>query len=219
MKFPYPFRRTRVKICGFTRPDDALTAIRLGADAIGLVFYPQSPRNLDIETARRIVSALPPFATVVGLFVDEDEIVVREVLEQVRIDLIQFHGEETPDYCGCFGKPYIKAVRMRSGMDLATVVNAYPDAAGFLLDAWHADAKGGTGHRFDWELIPKELRQSVVLAGGLAPDNVGEALRTVRPYAVDVSSGVESGKGIKDAGKMAAFLKQVHEYDHTAHID
>jgi phosphoribosylanthranilate isomerase len=219
VKFPYPFRRTRVKICGFTRPDDAVTAIRLGADAVGLVFYQPSPRNLDVETARSIVSVLPPFATVVGLFVDEDEMVVRKILDRVRIDLIQFHGEESPDYCRRFGKPYIKAVRMRSETDLATVVRAYSDAAGFLLDAWHPNAMGGTGHRFDWELIPKELRQAVVLAGGLAPDNVGEALRAVRPYAVDVSSGVEAGKGIKDAGKMAAFLKQVHEYDHRADID
>ncbi|MGX2040326.1 phosphoribosylanthranilate isomerase [Methylocaldum sp. MU1018] len=219
MKFPYPFRRTRVKICGFTRPDDALTAVRLGADAVGLVFYPPSPRNLDIETAQKIVSTLPPFATVVGLFVDEDETVVRGILERVRIDLIQFHGEEGPGYCGRFGKPYVKAVRMRPGTDLAGIVNAYPDAAGFLLDAWHAETKGGTGHRFDWEWIPEELRQSVTLAGGLAPDNVGEALRAVRPYAVDVSSGVEAGKGVKDADKMAAFLKQVHEYDHRAHID
>jgi len=219
VKFPYPFRRTRVKICGFTHPDDALTAVRLGADAIGLVFYPPSPRHLDIDTARKIVSALPPFATAVGLFVDEDEVVVREILEKVRIDLIQFHGEESPDYCRRFGKPYIKAVRMRSETDLATVVDTYSDAAGFLLDAWHPDAKGGTGHCFDWDLIPKECRQSVILAGGLTSDNVGEALRTVGPYAVDVSSGVEAGKGIKDAGKMAAFLKQVHEYDHRANID
>jgi phosphoribosylanthranilate isomerase len=219
VKFPYPFRRTRVKICGFTRPDDALIAVQLGADAVGLVFYPPSPRNLDVETAQSIVSALPPFATVVGLFVDEDEVVVREILQQVRIDLIQFHGDESPDYCRRFGKPYIKAVRMRSETDLTTIVDTYPDAAGFLLDAWHSDAKGGTGHRFDWDLIPKELRRSVILAGGLAPDNVVEALRTVQPYAVDVSSGVEAGKGIKDADKMAAFLEQVHEYDHRVHID
>lgn len=219
MKFPYPFRRTRVKICGLTRPDDAAIAVQLGADAIGLVFYPPSPRTLDIETARNIVSALPAFATVVGLFVDEDESVVRKILEQVRIDLIQFHGEEAPDYCRRFGKPYIKAVRMRSETDLASVVRAHPDAAGFLLDAWHPDAKGGVGHCFDWNLVPEEFRQSVILAGGLTHENVGEALRTVGPYAVDVSSGVEEGKGIKDAGKMAAFLAQVHEYDHRAHID
>lgn len=219
MKIPYPFRRTRVKICGFTRPDDAALAVRLGADAVGLVFYPPSPRNLDVETARKIVSALPPFATVVGLFVDEDESVVRTILEQVRIDLIQFHGEENPDYCRRFGKPYVKAVRMRSETDLARVVDAYPDAAGFLLDAWHPEAKGGTGHRFDWELIPRELRQTVISAGGLTPRNVEDALRAVRPYAVDVSSGVEAGKGIKDADKMAAFLEQVHAYDRRAHID
>ncbi len=219
MKIPYPFRRTRVKICGFTRPDDAALAVRLGADAVGLVFYPPSPRNLDVETARKIVSALPPFATVVGLFVDEDENVVRTILEQVRIDLIQFHGEENPDYCRRFGKPYIKAVRMRSETDLARVVDAHPDAAGFLLDAWRPEAKGGTGHRFDWELIPRELRQTVILAGGLTPHNVEDALRAVRPYAVDVSSGVEAGKGIKDADKMAAFLELVHAYDRRAHID
>jgi phosphoribosylanthranilate isomerase len=219
VKIPYPFRRTRVKICGFTRPDDAALAVRLGADAVGLVFYAPSPRNLDVETARTIVAALPPFATVVGLFVDEDESVVRTILERVRIDLIQFHGEESPDYCRRFGKPYIKAIRMRSETDLARIVDAYPDAAGFLLDAWHPETKGGTGHCFDWELIPRELRQTVILAGGLTPRNVEDALRAVRPYAVDVSSGVEVGKGIKDADKMAAFLEQVHAYDRRAHID
>lgn len=216
-KIPYPFRRTRVKICGFTRPEDAQAAVRLGADAIGLVFYPPSPRHVEIDQARAIVAALPPFVTVVGLFVDEEPAQVRRVLEQVRIDLLQFHGDEEPDYCGGFGKPYIKALRMTPGLELATAMGAYDDASGFLLDAWHPDAKGGTGSRFDWKLIPTELAGSLILAGGLAPGNVAEAMQTARPYALDVSSGVEAEKGIKDADKMAAFLLEVHKIDYQHH--
>jgi phosphoribosylanthranilate isomerase len=219
VKLPYPFRRTRVKICGFTRPDDALAAVRLGADAVGLVFYPQSPRNVDIDEARTIVSVLPPFATVVGLFVDESEDRVRRVLDRVRIDLIQFHGDEAPDYCAAFGKPYIKAIRMRPGLELAAEMSRHAGAAGFLLDAWHPEAKGGTGSRFDWNSIPKDCAASVILAGGLEPDSVREALRAVRPYALDVSSGVEAAKGIKDAGRMAAFLKEVQAFDYREQVD
>jgi phosphoribosylanthranilate isomerase len=219
VKIPYLFRRTRVKICGFTRPDDVLAALRLGADAIGLVFYPPSPRHVDIERARAIMAVLPPFATVVGLFVDEDEARVRQVLERVRIDVIQFHGDEDPGYCESFGKPYIKAVRMRPELELTTVMGAHGGASGFLLDAWHPEAKGGTGSRFDWTLIPEEFADSLILAGGLEPGNVAEALRAARPYALDVSSGVEAEKGIKDAGKMAAFLKEVHKFDYSQQAD
>jgi phosphoribosylanthranilate isomerase len=218
-KIPCLFRRTRVKICGFTRPEDAQTAVRLGADAVGLVFYPPSPRNVRIEQAREIVAALPPFVTVVGLFVDEPEAGVRQVLEQVRIDLLQFHGDEAPEYCGRFLKPYIKAVRMQPGLDLMGTIGAYRDASGFLLDAWHPDAKGGTGSRFDWRLIPEDLAGSLILAGGLSPGNVAEALGVARPYALDVSSGVEAAKGIKDAGKMAAFIQAVHQFDHRHYAD
>lgn len=219
MKIPYLNRRTRVKICGFTRPADAVAAVRMGADAIGLVFYPPSPRHVSVETAQAIVTALPPFVSVVGLFVDEDPETVRGVLEQVRIDLLQFHGEEAPAYCASFGKPYIKALRMKPGMDLAAAMTAHGQASGFLLDAWHPDAMGGTGSRFDWRLIPPEFADSLILAGGLEPGNVAEALRTVRPYALDVSSGVEAAKGIKDAAKMAAFLTEVQRFDDQHHVE
>jgi phosphoribosylanthranilate isomerase len=219
VKIPYLSHRTRVKICGFTRPEDAVTAVRLGADAVGLVFYPPSPRHVSLEAALAVTAALPPFVTVVGLFVDEDIATVREVLARVRIDLIQFHGDEESAYCAGFGKPYIKALRMRPDLDIAAAMAAHENASGFLLDAWDPDAKGGTGHRFDWARIPKEMAGSLILAGGLEPGNVGDALRAARPYAVDVSSGVEMGKGIKDAGKMAAFLKAVQLFDHSHHAD
>jgi len=218
-KIPYPFRRTRVKICGFTQPSDARNAVRLGADAIGLVFYPPSPRHVEIEQAQAIVAGLPPFVTVVGLFVDEDAARVREVLQRVRIDLLQFHGDEDAGDCGSFGKPYIKAIRMRPDLDLSAAMSAHPQASGFLLDAWHPDAKGGTGDRFDWSRIPAELADTLILAGGLEPGNVAEALSAVRPYALDVSSGVEAGKGIKDAVKMAAFLTAVHQFDNQHYAD
>lgn len=207
--------RTRVKICGLTRSGDAVAAAALGADAIGLVFYPPSPRNVDTEQARAIVAALPPFLTVVGLFVDETEARIRDVLAQVRIDLIQFHGDETPEHCESFGKPFIKAIRMRPGTDLTQVASKYRGASGLLLDADDPQAKGGTGARFDWSMVAPDCSLPVILAGGLKPENVGEALRRVRPYAVDVSSGVEAAKGIKDIGKMAAFLKEVYQFDHA----
>lgn len=207
--------RTRVKICGFTRPEDALAAANLGADAIGLVFYPPSPRNVDIEQARAIVEALPPFVTVVGLFVDEATEKVKEIARRVRIDLMQFHGDENPDYCAAFGKPHIKAIRMRPGTDLMKVASYYRSASGLLVDAYDPQAKGGTGLRFDWAMIPSECPLPVILAGGLKPENAGQALRQVRPYALDVSSGVEVAKGVKDVQKMAAFLKEVYEFDYA----
>jgi phosphoribosylanthranilate isomerase len=207
--------RTRVKICGLTRVEDALAAARLGADAIGLVFYPQSPRNVDMEQAQAIVAALPPFLTVVGLFVDEAEARIEEVLGQVRIDLLQFHGEESPEFCTSFGKPFIKAIRMRPGTDLIHAAGVYRKASGLLLDADDPRAKGGTGTCFDWAMIAPDRPLPVILAGGLRPENVGAALRRVRPYAVDVSSGVEAAKGVKDIQKMAAFVKEVHEFDHA----
>lgn len=205
--------RTRVKICGFTRVEDAVFAARTGVDALGLVFYPPSPRNVGIEQAANIVKALPAFISVVGLFVDEHEQRVREVLDAVPIDLIQFHGGEEAAYCRLFKRPYVKAVQMRDSTDIQTLADEYHDASGLLLDAYHPDAKGGTGQRFNWGLIPKECSQPIILAGGLKPENVRQAVETVRPYAVDVSSGVESCKGIKDTEKMTVFVNEVYEGD------
>ena len=205
--------RTRVKICGFTRIEDAVSAARLGVDAIGLVFYPPSPRNVDIEQAVKIVNALPAFVSVVALFVDALEIQIREVLDRVSIDCLQFHGDEPPEACRLYNKRYIKAVRMRDGIDISSLALHYFDAAGLLLDAYHPGAKGGTGSRFDWALIPGQCALPIVLAGGLDQNNARQAVQAVRPYALDVSSGVETGKGIKDALKMAAFIREVNEGD------
>ena len=205
--------RTRVKICGFTRIEDAVYAAHNGVDAIGLVFYPASPRHVEIEQAIRIVNALPAFTSVVALFVDEQEAKIREVLAQVPIDCIQFHGDETAEACRIYGKRYIKAISMREGIDIPALAHYYHDAAGLLLDAFHPDAKGGTGSQFNWSLIPNQLDLPIILAGGLDETNAKLAVQTVRPYALDVSSGVETKKGIKDSLKMATFIKQVNEGD------
>lgn len=205
--------RTRVKICGFTRVQDAVIAASMGVDALGLVFYPPSPRNVEIEQAADIVKALPPFTSVVALFVDENEQRVRQVLDSVPIDLIQFHGDEAADYCRLFNRPYVKAIQMRDKVDLQDLAHQYHDASGFLLDAYHPDAKGGTGLCFNWDLIPATCSKPIILAGGLEPKNVKQAVETVKPYAVDVSSGVEAGKGIKDAEKMTVFVNEVYEGD------
>lgn len=206
-------QRTRVKVCGITRPDDALSAVALGADAIGLVFYARSPRAVDAATAARIVGALPPFVTSVGLFVDAAMDEVRAVLERVPLGLLQFHGDESPAYCAGFGRPYMKAVRVRPDTDLRALAADYDAAAGLLLDAYRAGVPGGTGECFDWGLIPAALAKPVILAGGLTPENIADAVRRVRPYAVDVSSGVEADKGIKDVAKMAAFMRGVESAD------
>lgn len=205
--------RTRVKICGFTRVEDAVCAARLGVDAIGLVFYPPSPRNVDIDQAVKIVNALPAFVSVVALFVDEQELRIREVLNQVPIDCLQFHGDEPAEACRLYGKRYMKAVRMQDGIDIPDLTAQYHDAAGLLLDAYHPGAKGGTGSRFDWNRIPDYCALPVVLAGGLDESNAKQAVQAVRPYALDVSSGVEAEKGVKDALKMAAFIREVNEGD------
>jgi phosphoribosylanthranilate isomerase len=207
--------RTRVKICGLTRGADARAAAELGADAIGLVFYAPSPRAVEIEQARRLAGCLPPFVTSVGLFVDADPAQVRGVLGRVPLDLLQFHGDEPPDYCAAFGRPWIKAIRVRPEIDLHALAARYADAAGLLLDTYDPSAPGGTGRRFDWDLIPRDLDKPVILAGGLDADNVAEAVRRVRPYGVDVSGGVEAAKGIKDRAKMAAFLKGVKDGDES----
>ena len=212
--------RTRVKICGITRVEDARACADLGADAIGLVFYPPSPRCLGIDQARALRDALPAFVQSVALFVNPSEAEVRRVLEGVRPAMLQFHGEESAAFCQGFGLPYLKAIRVRSdavspgdgGGALLEYAQSFLGAAGWLFDS-HVEEYGGVGARFDWALLPKALARPLVLSGGLAPDNVGEAVRRVRPWAVDVSSGVESAKGIKDAAKIAAFITEVRNAD------
>ncbi len=203
---------TRIKICGITRPEDALAAAS-GADAIGLVFYERSPRHVGIAQAAKLAAALPPFVTTVGLFVNADAAFVREALAAVPLDLLQFHGDETPEYCAQFGHPYIKAIRVRAGVDLLQCAADFRGARGLLLDAHVEGTPGGTGATFDWTLIPKRLPLPVILSGGLDAENVAAAIRQVRPYAVDVSSGVEAAKGIKDAAKIAAFINEVKQAD------
>lgn len=202
--------RTRVKICGITRVEDAVNATRVGADAIGMVFYPFSPRAVDIERAREIVAVLPPFVSVVGLFVDPSPKEVASVLHKVQLDLLQFHGKEQPEECSAYGKPYIKAIHMREGVDLRKEWERYASARGLLLDTYKDDTPGGTGQKFDWSVIPKELSKKIILAGGLTPENVWKAISTVTPFAVDVSSGVELEKGVKDLEKMIAFMRGVN---------
>jgi len=200
---------TRVKICGITRVEDGLACAQLGADAIGLVFYAPSPRHVSVEQARAIMAVLPPFITTVGLFVDADSTEVSAVLRQLPLDLLQFHGSESPDYCQGFSRPYLKAVRVKPGLDLVQYAAQYERAKGLLLDAHVEGIAGGTGQAFDWNLIPARLPLPIVLSGGLHPANVTEAIKRVQPAAVDISSGVESTKGIKDAAKIAAFMQGV----------
>ncbi|WP_428624875.1 phosphoribosylanthranilate isomerase [Sedimenticola sp.] len=201
--------RTRVKICGITRTEDALAAVRLGADAIGLVFYAPSPRAVTVAQAAKIIRSLPPFVTTVGLFVNAsaDELVA--VLEAVPLDLLQFHGDESPEACARYGRPYIKAVRMRPDVDLLDLENLYSSASALLLDSYQKGKPGGTGNTFDWVRIPEAMRSRIILAGGLSADNVESAIRQVGPYAVDVSGGVEQNKGIKDEAKIRAFMRGV----------
>ena len=204
---------TRVKICGITRLEDAIAAAHSGADAIGLVFYQQSPRLVSIELAAQLAAALPPFVSVVGLFVNADTSFVRDVLVRVPLDLLQFHGDETPEFCGQFGKPYLKAIRVKKGMDLLQCASRFHAAKGLLLDAHVDGVPGGTGTAFDWTLVPGKLSLPVILSGGLDAENVANAIKQVQPYAVDVSSGVEAAKGIKDAAKIARFMQEVKRTD------
>ena len=208
--------RTRIKICGITRATDAQAAVQAGADAIGLVFYPPSPRFLQLDQARALRDAVPPFVSTVALFVNAPAAQVCEVLERVRPSMLQFHGEETPAFCAQFDAPWIKACRVRSGVssgvNLLEYLRPFSGAAGWLLDS-HVEEYGGVGERFDWSLVPAGLGRPLVLSGGLTIANVGEAVRRVRPWAVDVSSGVESAKGIKDAAMIAAFIAEVRNAD------
>lgn len=201
--------RARIKVCGLTRVEDVAVAVEQGADAIGLVFYPPSPRNASIELAAELASAVPAFVDTVALFVDPDKALVEEVIESVRPDLLQFHGSESNAFCAGFQRDFIKAIRVESAEALAQQANAFPDARGLLLDSHSAQAPGGTGEVFDWELIPATLRSRIILAGGLTPDSVGVAIEQIRPYAVDVSSGVESARGVKDPAAIIAFIEAV----------
>jgi phosphoribosylanthranilate isomerase len=204
--------RTRIKICGLTRAEDVDAAVHAGADAIGFVFYPPSPRLLNADQAAALAVIVPPFVSRVGLFVNESENTVRKVLAGVDLDLLQFHGEEDEAYCRSFGRPYIKAARVRAELDLVKFAANYPSAAGLLLDAF-VDGYGGEGKSFDWSVIPEKMPLPVILSGGLNAGNVAEAVQRVRPWAIDVSSGVESSKGIKDAAKIAAFVAAVNRAD------
>ncbi|MEQ1598113.1 MAG: phosphoribosylanthranilate isomerase [Methylotenera sp.] len=206
-------QRTRVKICGITRVEDAISAVHAGADAIGLVFYAQSPRFVTIEQAQKIVAAIPPFISVVGLFVNAPQAEIEIVLSQVKLDILQFHGDESPQDCNqvCeqIKMPYYKAIRVKAGTNLVQYATEFECAKALLLDAHSESAFGGTGQTFDWNLIPKSLTKPVILAGGLTAENVASAIQQVLPYAVDVSGGVELTKGIKDAAKIAAFMQGV----------
>jgi len=201
--------RTRVKICGITRLEDALAAADAGADAIGFVFEDKSPRYIAPDRARVITQALPPFLTVVGLFVDAPAERIRQVLTVVPLDLLQFHGHEKPEDCQMYGRPYLKAVHMRDDEDAGRTARAYADATGLVFDTYSPEMAGGSGRSFDWSRLPRGLGRRLILAGGLTPDNVAQAIAQVRPFAVDVSSGVERSKGIKDAAKIAAFVRNV----------
>ena len=206
--------RTRIKICGLTREEDVDAAVAAGVNAIGFVFYPQSPRYITPQRAAALAQRIPPFVDIVGLFVNESPEVVREICAAVPINLLQFHGDEDAGYCRQFARPYLRAARVRPGLDLLEFARSFPDTRGLLLDAF-VDGYGGGGHVFDWTLIPPALPGFLVLSGGLTAANVGAAIERVRPVAVDVSSGVEMSKGIKDHSKIAAFVAAVRKADES----
>lgn len=201
--------RIRVKICGITRLEDAMVAAQHGADAIGFILWPQSERYISPEEAGRIVKCLPPFVRAVGVYVNPDKSWVEETSATAGLDLLQFHGDESADFCSRFHLPYIKAVRVRDGLDLLQYAQHYAGARGLLLDAYTAGIPGGTGHVFDWKLIPAELPLPWILSGGLHPGNIADAIGQTHPSAIDVSSGVEVAKGIKDVNKISAFMQRV----------
>jgi phosphoribosylanthranilate isomerase len=205
-------RRTRIKICGLTRGQDVNAAVAAGADAVGFVFYPPSPRFVGNTRAAELTHGVPPFVTRVGLFANASATDIAETLAAVQLDLVQFQGDESPEFCEQFGRPYVKVARMRPGLDLVEFARAYASARGLLLDAY-VEGYGGAGQMFDWSLVPPELPLPIVVAGGLTADNVGDVIRRLRPWGVDVSSGVEAAKGVKDAAKIAAFVAAVKNAD------
>jgi phosphoribosylanthranilate isomerase len=202
-------KRCRIKICGLTRPEDVTAAVESGADALGFVFFSESPRAVDLQQMTRLLPHIPAFVQTVGLFVNPEPDWVEEVCTEIPLDLLQFHGDEPRAFCERFEKPYIKAIRVRPDTDLLQYCHNYSSARGVLMDAYHPDVWGGSGQSFDWSLIPKDCSRPVILSGGLNEYNVGEAIRAVRPFAVDVSSGVEISKGIKDAHRIQAFINGV----------
>jgi phosphoribosylanthranilate isomerase len=204
---------TRIKICGITSCEDACSVVNCGADAIGLVFYANSPRAVTVARALQIVAAVPPFVSVVALFVDEPADNIRRILQQVSIDLIQFHGDEPADFCEQFQRPWIKALRVREGLDIASECARYGGARGVLLDSWQHGVPGGTGKTFDWDLAGGKFPLPVILAGGLDDSNVGRAIAQLRPQAVDVSGGVEQSPGSKDPAKIERFIAAVRAAD------
>lgn len=204
-----PVLRTRIKYCGITQLSDALEAVRLGVDALGFVFYPPSPRNIEIEKAAEIMAQLPAFVSCVGLFVNASQEFIEQVLQSTSIDTLQFHGDESVVECQSYGWPYLKAVRMKQDVNLDKVAEEYSTASALLLDTYAQGVPGGTGETFDWNRIPMSLSRPIILAGGLTVDNVANAIQNVKPYAVDVSGGIEIDKGFKDAAKMAAFVNEV----------
>lgn len=213
------YGRARIKICGITSVVDGLQAAQIGADAIGLVFYKASPRLVDTEQAAEIVRAVGAFTTTVGLFVNEDKDVIKQILAKVPLHLLQFHGDESAAFCEQFYRPYVKAIRMREGMDVGAAIQQHPNACGILLDAYRAGVPGGTGETFDWQRIPEEYASSVILAGGLNPQNINDAIAQVQPYAVDVSGGVETAPGKKDPEKVNAFIKNVQTMTGVKHCE
>ena len=206
-------KRTRIKICGIKEARHGLIAAEAGADAIGLVFYRDSPRYVTPGTAANIAAVLPPYVTTVGLFVNANDRKIRQTLEEVHLDLLQFHGSEEPDFCAQFDVPYVRAVPMGEGVDLLEYAGRFATARALLLDAHAPGEPGGTGRTFDWAAIPRDLPMPLILSGGLTPENVGRAVREVKPWAVDVSSGVESGRGSKDPQKIVEFIRSVQRED------
>nr|WP_258364150.1 phosphoribosylanthranilate isomerase [Halomonas sp. LBP4] len=203
--------RTRVKLCGMTRAQDVDAAVAAGADALGFVLWPGSKRAIDEARLAELTARVPAFVTRVGLFVDQEPGLIHRCA--AHLDLLQFHGDESPEACAAFARPWIKALRMRDGLDLHALAAAHDGARALLLDAYRPGVPGGTGATFDWSRIPAGLAKPVILAGGLTPDNVAEAVVRVQPFAVDVSGGVEAAPGVKDAGRIAAFLQAVRRGD------
>ena len=203
--------RPRIKICGITQVEDALTAARAGVDAIGLNFYQHSPRYVEMQRAAEIVASLPAFVTSVGLFVNHSARQVWQVLDSIPLDCLQFHGDETDEFCCQFGRPYIKAISMKPGLGVEQAMAAYPGASAILLDAWDPKQFGGTGKAFNWQDVPADVANSIILAGGLSVANVGEAIDLLRPYGVDVSGGVELEKGVKSGKKIVEFVAKVNQ--------
>lgn len=201
----------RVKVCGITRIEDAEAAIRYGADAIGFVFWPQSARYIDPASAAKIAAIIPSFIATVGVYVDPEMAWIEETSRAAKLSLLQFHGNETPEFCAQFSLPYIKAVRVKQDTDLLQYAKRYHNASGLLLDTYTVEMPGGTGHTFDWELIPRNLSLPLILSGGLNSDNVASAIQQTKPWAVDVSSGVEASRGIKDEKKIFAFMQGVKQ--------